>query len=63
LEPTDDDWRFEIRADAILQDFSEAGEKKEKAPPPKAGKKPVPAPTTAPPGKPPKPGGKPPKGP
>jgi hypothetical protein len=38
LEPTDNDWRFEIWADAILQDFSEAGEKKEKAPPPKPSK-------------------------
>jgi type IV pilus assembly protein PilM len=62
FEPTDNDWWFEIRADAILQDFSEAGEKKEKAPPPKPPKKGAPAPTTAPPGKPPKPG-TPPKGP
>jgi type IV pilus assembly protein PilM len=54
LEPTNDDWRFEIWADAILQDFSEAGEKKEKAPPPpKPGAKPAPP-------APPKPGGKPP---
>jgi hypothetical protein len=49
LEPTDDDWRFEIRADAILQDFSEAGEKREKAPPPKSKPTPKPSPGPAPP--------------
>lgn len=27
-EPTENDWRFEIWADAILEDFAEAGEKK-----------------------------------
>jgi len=48
-EPTDNDWRFEIWADAILQDFSEAGEKKEKAPPPKSKPTPKPSPGPAPP--------------
>lgn len=33
-EPTDNDWRFEIWADAILEDYPEGGVKKE-APPPK----------------------------
>jgi type IV pilus assembly protein PilM len=50
-ESTDNDWRFEIWADAILDDFSEAGEKKEAPPPKPPPKGPVPPP------KPPKPKG------
>jgi len=60
-EPTDGDWRFEVWADVILDDFASAGEKKEAPPPPKGGKGAPPAPgkggKAAPP--PPKPGTKP----
>lgn len=34
-ESTDNDWRFEIWADAILEDYPEGGVKKEAPPPPK----------------------------
>ncbi|MDO8629851.1 MAG: hypothetical protein Q7R41_05110, partial [Phycisphaerales bacterium] len=49
-EPTDNDWRFEIWADAILEEYPEGGVKKEAPPPPKPSKG---SPT------PPKPSGKP----
>ncbi len=53
-EPTDGDWRFEVWADVILDDFAGAGEKKEAPPPPKGGKAapPPPKPGTKPKGQP-----------
>ena len=53
-EPTDNDWRFEIWADAILEDYPEGGVKKEAQPPAKPSKG-APPPTAKPPGKPNKP--------
>jgi hypothetical protein len=44
-EPTDGDWRFEIWADVILEDFETAGEKK-KEPPAKQPKGKPPTPKT-----------------
>jgi len=59
-EPTENDWRFEVWADAILEDYPEGGVKKEPPPPAKPTKG---QPTPSKPTTPPKPPAKPNKGP
>ena len=46
-EPTENDWRFEIWADAILEDYPEGGAKKEAPPPAKPPKGGTPPPKPA----------------